>query len=164
MITQRRVRELFGYCESTGNLIWKITKSAKAVAGSIAGSENQRGHVNIQVDRRIYAAHQLVYLYHHGHIPTEIDHVNQIKTDNRISNLRECTSTQNKGNIGLLSSNTSGYRGVSLNSRSRKWHAQIKIKGMQTYLGRCDSAEDAARLYNVAALNHFGEFAYLNDV
>jgi hypothetical protein len=112
----------------------------------------------------MYSAHQLVFLIHHGVIPDEIDHRNGIKTDNRIDNLRPCTSSQNKGNIGLLRNNRSGYKGVSLNTRSNKWHAQIKINGKQTYLGRFDDPADATRAYNTAAIEHFGEFAYLNEI
>lgn len=162
MITQERLKELFDYRE--GNLIWKITKSATAPKGTIAGSVNARGHVNLQVDKKLYAAHQLVFMYHKGYIPKEIDHVNGVKTDNRIENLRECTSSQNKGNIGLLRNNKTGYRGVSFNNRSQKFHAQIKINGKQTYLGRYDDPKEAARVYNQAAKEHFGDFAYLNNV
>ena len=158
------VRSLLKYDPLTGNLIWRVTKSATAPAGSIAGSVNAKGHVNIQIDKRMYSAHQLVFLIHHGVIPDEIDHRNGIKTDNRIDNLRPCTSSQNKGNIGLLRNNRSGYKGVSLNTRSNKWHAQIKINGKQTYLGRFDDPADATRAYNTAAIEHFGEFAYLNEI
>jgi hypothetical protein len=103
-------------------------------------------------------------MWHHGYLPAEIDHRNRDKVDNRIENLRPATSSQNKGNIGLLRTNRSGYRGVSLNSRSGKWHAQIKINGKQTYLGRFDTPEQAALRYNEAARQHFGEFAHLNQV
>lgn len=164
VLTQKRCYELFRYEPETGNLIWRITKSAKAVAGSVAGSVNAKGHVNLQVDGKMYAAHQVVYLIHHGYIPHEIDHENRVKTDNRIENLRPATSSQNKGNIGLLCTNQSGYRGVSLNSRSGKWHAQIKINGKQTYLGRFDTPEQAALRYNEAARQHFGDFAHINEV
>jgi hypothetical protein len=166
MLTQAKVRELFDYDPDTGNLTWRITKSATAVVGSIAGSVNEKGHINLQIDKTMYSAHQVVFLWHYGYIPPEIDHINRIKTDNRIGNLRPCTSTaaQNKGNIGLLRTNTSGYKGVSLNKRSGKYHAQIKINGKQTYLGRFDTPEEAALCYNKAAWEYFGEFAYLNEV
>ena len=163
MLIQIRVRELFDYNHETGELIRRVPK-ANQQAGSVAGSVNAKGHVNIQVDGVLYAAHRLVFLYHHGWLPQEIDHKNRVKTDNRIENLRPATSSQNKGNIQLLRNNTSGYRGVSLNARSGKWHAQIKIHGVQTYLGRADTPEQAAAIYNAAALEHFGEFAYLNNV
>lgn len=164
MLTLDRLHQLLKYDPETGNLIWQVTKSAKAPAGSIAGSVNAKGHVNLQIDKKMYAAHQLVFMYHFGYIPDEIDHIDKIKTNNRIENLRECTSSQNKGNIGLLRSNTTGYRGVSFNKQSGKYHAQIKIHGVQTYLGRADTAEQAALIYNQAAKEHFGEFAYLNKV
>jgi hypothetical protein len=157
-------KKLFDYDSKTGSLIWRVTKSATAVAGSIAGSVNARGHVNVSVNKKMYAAHQIVYAIHHGYIPKEIDHINKVKTDNRIENLRECTSSQNKGNIGLLSSNRTGYRGVSLNKKTGFYHAQIKLNGRQTYLGRFKDPEDAAKVYNSAARDHFGDFAFLNKV
>ena len=164
MLTQERIRELLDYDPATGHLIWRVTKSPKAPKGSIAGSVNAKGHVNLQIDKRMYALHQVVFALHHGHIPKEIDHVNRNKQDNRIENLRACDSSLNKGNIGLLRSNRSGYRGVSLNTRTQKYHAQIKINGKQTYIGRFDTAENAARAYDGAARLYFGEFAHLNNV
>lgn len=164
MLTVERAKELFEYDPITGTLLWWVTKSSRAVVGSAAGSVNARGHVNVQVDRKMYAVHQVVYLLHHGVIPPEIDHINQIKTDNRIENLRPCSSSQNKGNIGPLSNNTTGYRGVSINSSSGKYHAQIKINGKQTYLGRFDTPEEAALTYNNAAREYFGDFSYQNKV
>ena len=164
MLTPDYLKQLFRYDDETGNLIWQITKSATAFVGSMAGSINAKGHINLQIDKKMYAAHQVVFMLHHGFIPCEIDHINGVKTDNRIENLRVCTSSQNKGNIGLLKSNCSGYRGVSLNKRSGMYHAQIKINGKQTYLGRFATPKDAAIVYNKAAKEHFGEFAYLNKV
>jgi hypothetical protein len=162
MITQDRIKELLDY--RNGDLFWKVTKSAKAVVGSKAGSVNAKGHVNLQIDGKLYAAHRLVFLLFNGYLPKEVDHINRVKTDNQIENLRACSSSNNKGNISLLRNNKSGYRGVSLNRRSGKWHAQIKVYGIQTYLGRFDSAEEAAVEYNRAAIKHFGEFAFLNKV
>jgi len=152
------ISTLLRYDPDTGDLYWRVTKSPKAAAGQKAGSVNQHGHVNLQIDKKMYAAHQIVFLLHHGYIPKEIDHINRVKTDNRIENLRPCTSTQNKGNIGLLRTNSTGIRGVSRNSRSGKYHAQIKINGKQTYLGRFDTLEEAEVMYRGAARLYFGEF------
>ena len=164
MLTQERIRELLDYDPVTGHLIWRVTKSPKAPKGSIAGSVNAKGHVNLQIDKRMYAAHQVVFALHYNHITREIDHINRNKQDNRVENLRACDSSKNKGNIGLLRSNQSGYRGVSLNKSTGKYHAQIKISGKQVYLGRFDTAEDAARMYDGTAKLYFGEFAHLNNV
>jgi hypothetical protein len=155
---KQRIHELLRYEPETGNFFWKVTKSPTAVAGQRAGSINAHGHMNLQIDKKMYAAHQLVFLIHHGYIPKEIDHINRVKTDNRIENLRECTSTQNKGNLSRPSSNSTGVRGVSLNRRSGKYHAQIKIMGKQTYLGRFDTVEEASVAYEGAARLYFGEF------
>jgi hypothetical protein len=163
MLTQTRVRELFEYDPLVGDLVRRV-RTRNQVPGKIAGSVNAHGHINVGVDGRLYAAHRIVFLWWHGWLPKEIDHRNRIKTDNRIDNLRASTSSQNKGNIGLLVNNTSGFRGVSFNTRRQKWHAQIKINGKQTYLGGFDLPEQAARVYNAAAVKHFGEFAHLNDV
>lgn len=164
VLTPERIREVLHYDADTGELIWRVTKSAKAPRGSVAGSAGSKGHIYVQIDHMMYAAHQIVFLLHHGYLPVEIDHIDKDKTNNRIENLRARTSSQNKGNIGLLRNNRSGYKGVSLNSRSGKWHAQIKIHGKQTYLGRFDTPEGAALRYNEAARDHFGEFAHLNEV
>lgn len=164
MLTPDLLKSLFQYDPQTGNLIWRVTKSATAPAGSIAGSVNAKGHINLQINKKMYAAHQIVFAMHHGFIPSEIDHINGVKTDNRIENLRACTSQQNKGNVGLLSSNRTGYKGVSLNKRTGFYHAQIKINGKQTYLGRFSTPKAAARVYNIAAKEQFGDFAYLNKV
>lgn len=158
-----RLRELFDYDPQTGHLVRRVS-CANQLAGSIAGSINAKGHVNVQVDGKLTTAHQIVFFLHHGWLPDEIDHINRDKTDNRIENLRPCTSSQNKGNMGLLRSNKSGYRGVSFNTRSQKYHAQIKIYGRQTYLGRFDTPEEAALTYNNAAVKHFGKFAYVNEI
>ena len=163
MLNKPRLCELFDYDPLVGDLVRRVSK-ANQLAGSIAGSVNAKGHINVQVDGKLYAAHRIAFLIVHGWLPKEIDHINRDKTDNRIANLRPATSSQNKGNIGLLASNQSGYRGVSLNRRSQKWHAQIKINGKQTYLGRFDLPEDAAVAYNNAAIAHFGKFAHLNEV
>ncbi len=94
----------------------------------------------------------------------QVDHINQVKDDNRWCNIRECNSSQNKGNELLRADNTSGYKGVVWDKDRNKWRAQISINNKQTNLGRFDCKYEAARAYNEAAIEHFGEFACLNDV
>lgn len=93
------------------------------------------------------------------------DHRDGDGLNNRRSNLRQCTDTQNKQNsrrrIGNL---TSRFRGVSLKRESGRWRAAIGggAKRTKLYLGTFKSEEEAARVYDAAALKHFGEFARLN--
>jgi hypothetical protein len=91
----------------------------------------------------------------------EADHRNRCGTDNRRCNLRVANRSQNAMNRGRRSDNTSGYRGVSWSKRGH-WVASICIRGRQKWLGSFATAEDAARAYDSAAGNEFGEFANLN--
>ena len=91
-----------------------------------------------------------------------VDHGNRNKLDNRRCNLRICTRRENQRNHGVSSVNTSGYKGVSYQPSRRRFLATIRIDGIKTNLGRFETAERAAREYDAAAMEHFGEFAFLN--
>jgi hypothetical protein len=90
----------------------------------------------------------------------QVDHVNGDKLDTRRCNLRLATRGQNQANSGMNPRNTSGYRGVT--HRDGKWVAQTKAGGQFYRLGSFDNPEDAARAYDLAAVELFGEFARLN--
>lgn len=90
------------------------------------------------------------------------DHKNQNKRDNRRSNLRPATYSENGANRGLHRNNTSGFKGVCWNAGTKSWKAQIRCLGEHYYLGLFAAAEEAARAYDAKALELFGEFAHLN--
>lgn len=94
----------------------------------------------------------------------DTDHINGNGLDNRKENLRACTNSQNQANRGMPINNTSGYKGVCWYKANRKWQAQIKINKKQIYLGRYSTKEQAALIYNEAALKYHGKFARLNNV
>jgi len=94
----------------------------------------------------------------------EVDHRDGDGLNNQRYNLRLATHSQNLCNRGKQRNNTSGYKGVSWFKRVGKWHARIQINGRDKHLGYFDILEEAARAYNVAALEHFGEFAKLNEI
>jgi HNH endonuclease/AP2 domain len=91
-----------------------------------------------------------------------VDHVNGNGLDNRRSNLRTATDSQNSMNRGRRSDNTSGYKGVSWNRQCQSWEASICMAGKSTYLGLFSAAKTAARAYDMAAIATFGEYARLN--
>lgn len=91
---------------------------------------------------------------------TKVDHKNRNTLYNLEENLRVCTNSQNLTNRGAQINNISGYKGVS--SSLEKWYARIKIGEKQVYLGTFETAELAARAYDAAAKQNFGEFAGLN--
>ena len=97
-----------------------------------------------------------------GVAPTQLDHIDNNRRNNAIDNLREPSQRQNVGNIAPPSHNTSGYKGVSKNSRTGLWHVQIKNLGKQTFIARDICPHTATLLYNVHAAEHFGEFAKFN--
>lgn len=90
-----------------------------------------------------------------------VDHINRNRFDNRLDNLRLCTTKQNMANQGVKRSNTTGYKGVS--KFREQYSAKIRINGEMTHLGLYDTPEDAALAYDYAARREFGEdYAYCN--
>lgn len=153
MITQARLRELFFYKQ--GKLLRKIGVKGSSAFDEI-GTKKPKGYMVAVVDRKMYRVHHLVWMYHHGHFVPELDHINRQRDDNRIENLRSCTHSQNLGNARAR---VHKYKGVTFCKATQKWRAQLN-----GHLGRFDTMEQAALAYNVAAINHFGEFANLNKV
>jgi hypothetical protein len=92
------------------------------------------------------------------------DHIDGNGLNNRESNLRSATHTQNMCNRGKQRNNTSGFKGVYFHKRARRWAAQIKLNQRWIYLGLFDEPEEAAHVYDAAALKYFGEFARPNFI
>lgn len=93
-----------------------------------------------------------------------IDHINGNRLDNRKENLRVATCSQNVMNRGKQANNTRGYKGVIYDKSRGKWRAEITANKKSHYLGRFDTAEEAALAYNEAAKELHGEFAYFNEL
>ena len=92
----------------------------------------------------------------------EVDHINRNGLDNRRCNLRLVSRRQNALNQSLRRTNTTGFKGASWSKCNSCWWARIKVSGKTIHLGYFDSAEDAARAYDAAAIKYNGEFAWLN--
>jgi hypothetical protein len=160
VLTAERLHSLLAYNPKTGLWVWRVTPGGRARAGAIAGSLDGCGYHAIKINRRLYLAHRLAFLYINGEWPKgEIDHVNHDRADNQWSNLREATHSQNLGNQGAYKNNRSGYKGVTWQKRDRKWQAQIQVGGKSHHLGHYDTAEAAHAAYCRAAIKHFGQFA-----
>ena len=87
-----------------------------------------------------------------------VDHVDNNKLNNNISNLRWATTVENSRNAKLSKRNTSGIKGVRFNSNAKKWHAQIYIDGIRIHLGYYDNIEEAKQARINKANEAFGEF------
>lgn len=162
--TAEHLRELLDYDPYTGLFRWKIaSKQTPWLSGQVAGFIEQQGYWIIVIDRQIYKAHRLAWLYVYGEWPkNQIDHVNGNRSDNRLENLRAATQAQNQQNVGLTRRNNSGYKGVHWKSSHKKWCAQIRRDGHRVNLGHFDTAELAAAAYEQASKQMHGDFAFSN--
>lgn len=105
--------ELLDYNPDTGIFTWKKFICSKAQAGQVAGSVDKKGYIIIRINGFAYRAHRLAWFYVHCKWPLDqLDHLNQVKTDNRMSNLRQCSAAGNNRNRSLPKNNKSGQIGV----------------------------------------------------
>lgn len=105
----------------------------------------------VSVDRKLYKEHRLIWMYHYGQFPNNnIDHINCIKDDNRIENLRDVTKSQNKQNSLIYKNNKCGVKGVWLHKQTKKWCASIFINGKNKHIGSYKSLEEAEAAYKAA--------------
>lgn len=166
-LTQTYVRELFIYRPRLGVLVWRRGRS-KGRTGVVAGVIGKRGRRVLCIDGIKYYASRVIWLYVKGEWPEhEIDHKNRDKTDDRWSNLRAATRQQNGANRSITLKNKHGFWGVKQQSfkegrKTFRFFASIKVDRKDIYLGRRDTAVEAAHLYDAAAKKYFGEFAVLN--
>lgn len=168
MTAEDDIRRCLKYEPDTGFIRWvqKLSSLSRAKIGERAGSiQPPRGYRRIALRRKTYYEHRLAWVLTHGCWPSEgfeIDHVNGDPADNRLANLRLATPTQNQHNAKSHRDSGCKYRGVVWDKNNGKWKAASKIDGKIRHLGHFDDPEDAARAYDEAAKEHFGEFAKLN--
>jgi len=178
-LTAERLRELLHYEPETGSFTWKARtpedfedgkKQSKEhncaiwngrYAGKPAGTVNKViGYSTICVEHSYIYAHRLAWLYVHGSWPVDqIDHINSLRHDNRLSNLREADRGQQEMNKPVSARNTSGFKGVSWTPREQKWRANIAADGKPLSLGYWDDPLKAWVAYSIAAMKLHGNFA-----
>lgn len=154
------LRQRLRYEPETGKLFWLdydgMPKNWRArFAGKEALSSNSHGYVQVCIDYQKFQAHRLAWSLHFGEWPTDqIDHINGVRNDNRINNLRVVTSQENRRNASLSKANTSGITGVTWDIVNRKWFAKIMVNRRCINLGRFDSIEEAAAVRKQAAIKY----------
>lgn len=155
----KNISDYLDYDPEIGIFTWKI-KTKTSSAGDIAGRANCRGYVSIWINRKSYYAHRLAWALHNDSWPiSDIDHINEDKSDNKISNLRLASRSENMFNRGFNKNNTSGMKGVVFCKETQKWRAQIMVDRKSVNIGRFKTKEEAAAAYMVKAQEVRGEFA-----
>jgi hypothetical protein len=94
------IREIIAYDPITGKFTWLVHTPGRTRGKEAKGTVANNGYIHIRVDRRIYLAHRLAWYLSYGMWPNTIDHINRIKTDNRLSNLRDVPLWENVANRG----------------------------------------------------------------
>lgn len=140
--------DFFKYNPETGEIVNKRT-------GKKAGYINAKGYVRLNFKGTDYQAHRIAWTIYHGAPPEgEIDHINHIKHDNRIENLRDVPTVMNARNLGVSSRNNSGVVGVSFHNTIKKWRARIRVDDREIHLGTFDTMKEAIQA------RQFGEDLY----
>ena len=167
------LKECFELLEN-GSLRWKVRPQNhfskknytykiwnKRYAGNIADIDMQTGYCSVCVNGIRYKSHRVVFAIANGDIDCllQIDHINGNSKDNRPSNLRLATSSQNAMNFrGVRKDNTHGARGVSWNVGNKKWESYFNLNGIRKYIGLFKIKQDAINASAQKRKELFGEF------
>ena len=151
-------RALFTYNPDTG-VVSRRSSRGGMFAGTPVGTDNGHGYLSVLVNRRRYLVHRLAWLISYGEFPAEqIDHINCVRDDNRLCNLRAATSTENHVNAPRTKRNKNGYKGISFIARDGKWMARTSKNRQFIYLGTYDTQEEAHAAYVAGAARTHGDF------
>lgn len=155
MITQREAHHRFTYDPVSGNLYWKNPRGRKIKPGSLVGCRDTRGYKVCQLNRKMYKQHRLIWLMIYGYWPQTIDHINGVKDDNRLENLRAATSQQNSINRAPRNGLPQGvFRGRN------KFRAMLSVDSTQLDLGTYETPEEASKVYQEIAEEWYGDYRY----
>lgn len=159
-LTVERLKQVLHYDMDTGVFTWvqKTHKNFRVPVGSVAGSVGNRGYVAIWVDRHLYLAHRLAWFYMTGEWPVAlIDHDDTDKSNNRWTNLRPASNSQNKANGKKYADGARLPKGVT--RVGDKYRSQIVFNYQHKHLGYFDTPEAAHSAYMAEAIKVHGDFA-----
>lgn len=164
MLTQQRLRESLSYDPNTGIFRWRYSH-IRRVAGREVGNISVHGYKLITIDNEKFRASRLAWLYMTGEWPkADIDHINGDPADDKWSNLRAATESENMRNTKLRADNTSGSRGVSWNKRRNKWHVRVNVNNMLYHVGYFDDFGQAKAARDAKASILHGAFARFDQL
>jgi len=159
MITQQDVIDCFEYRE--GYLYWKGVShpNKQHMMDKPAGSIHKTGYRHITWRGKVHKAHRLIFMMQYGYLPSEVDHINGDRADNRIENLRPATRSENQCSRNALANNTSGYPGVSWHKKSKAWLVRVMKNGKTHIIGYFKDLELTALVASEARFIYHGVYA-----
>lgn len=153
------LRERLHYDPETGIFTWKIIRSLRSV-GKEAGNHSAAGYRFIWLKEGQFQTHRLAWFYVYGEWPDgEIDHINYVRDDNRIANLRVATPRQNLAHRPATGGRK--LKGITRHPDQKRWIAQIRDGGKNVNLGSFATAEEAHAVYVARSIQVHGEFAWV---
>ena len=156
-MTKDYLNQLFTY--TNGNLYWKVSLSKRVNIGNKAGCLTNTGYLSVQINKKIYRLHKIIFAMHYGYIPKIVDHIDTNKLNNKIENLREANACQNNVNIGIRKDNTSGSKNVRWHKTYKKWTVEIRINKNRKCFGYFSDLELADLVAQEARNKYHKEFA-----
>lgn len=136
----------YNYDEITGKLTWKkLPKYSRASIGDEVGSIDAEGYRRLNMNKYRKLAHRVIWYCEKGYEPKYLDHINGIKDDNRLCNLRDVSHQDNCRNHSKSKANTSGITGVNFHIGKQKWCASIGVNRKHINLGTFECKEDAIK-------------------
>lgn len=147
-MTQDFLKENIQYNRETGEFFRIKDRYGNKCFINICTSKDTAGYYQFRLfhnnTSRKYKAHRMAWLYEHGELPKMIDHINHIRDDNRMCNLREIQDRkENNKNKTMFKTNTSGVTGVYWQKSIKRWTAKIRVNKKLINLGAYGSKEDA---------------------
>lgn len=131
-LTQERLKDLLRYEPETGNFYWLNPAAKRMHHGELAGFVDYNGYVYIKVDSKRHSAHRLAWLHVYGHFPSNfIDHINTVRSDNRISNLREATRSQNMMNRSVEKTASLALKGLAGIRKAKSGEPDVRRMGKE---------------------------------
>jgi len=161
-VNKELLNEIFHY--EDGNLIWKKKIAHNTIIGKIAGRTYDIGYKSIGLYGKEYMSHRLVFMFHHGYFPKEVDHIDGNKSNNRIENLRPATHSENLKNQKIRTTNVSGHKNVGWVKREQKWRVRITVNFKDKHIGYFSDRELADLVAVEAANLHHGKFSAYKGV
>ena len=134
-------KEFFNYDPDTGRITWRVRSGKKVKIGDVAGSINGEGYMQIRFKGKGHYAHRVIWLLVTGKWPeNDIDHINGIRDDNRLSNIRAATRGENNQNMKPYSN--TGISGITLEKNGR-YKARLHLDGKYVLNTTRKTFEDA---------------------